>query len=242
MALTEGKYNRTYHYSFSPGTTSDDRINHEWIEDIMRITNNLQLLDNVLHTEKLDGENQCINEVGVFARSHAQVTTHPWSNFLKQIHPMIYKDLASFGIELFGENMYAKHSIGYPGIESHFYMFGVKQNGIWLSWKDVEMYAELFEFPTVPIIKIDNSKIKTIEDYKELILKEVVKPSTFGSYETNTGEDCTMEGIVTRNIASYKNEDFAKNVFKYVRAKHVNTDVHWSRNWKRAPLKWEIKK
>ena len=61
MSLSEGKYNRTYHYSFSPGTTSDDRINHEWEKDILRITNNLQSLDNLIHTEKMDGEN-CLEE------------------------------------------------------------------------------------------------------------------------------------------------------------------------------------
>ncbi|MDE6163019.1 MAG: 2'-5' RNA ligase, partial [Bacteroides sp.] len=26
--MTSKKYGRTYHYPFSPGTTSDDRINH----------------------------------------------------------------------------------------------------------------------------------------------------------------------------------------------------------------------
>ena len=31
------KYGRTYHYPFSPGTTSDDRINQTYWEDIQRI-------------------------------------------------------------------------------------------------------------------------------------------------------------------------------------------------------------
>ena len=43
------KYGRTYHYPFSPGTTSDDRINHHYWEDMKK-------LDRVVHTEKLDGE------------------------------------------------------------------------------------------------------------------------------------------------------------------------------------------
>lgn len=45
------KYGRTYHYPFSPGTTSDDRINHTYWEDIQQI-------ETLIHTEKLDGENQ----------------------------------------------------------------------------------------------------------------------------------------------------------------------------------------
>ena len=50
---------------------------------------------------------------------------------------------------------------------------------------------------------------------------------------------CSMEGIVTRNLEAYKVADFKKNVFKYVRKDHVKTDQHWSKKWKRAPLKWE---
>jgi hypothetical protein len=57
------KYGRTYHYPFSPGTTSDDRINHTYWEDIQRIKT-------LVHTEKLDGENNCLSQWGVFARSH----------------------------------------------------------------------------------------------------------------------------------------------------------------------------
>lgn len=51
------KYGRTYHYPFSPGTTSDDRINHTYWEDIQRI-------GTLVHTEKLDGENNCLSPVG----------------------------------------------------------------------------------------------------------------------------------------------------------------------------------
>ena len=80
------KYPRSLHYKFSPGTTSDDRINHNWFGD-------LQLIDNVIHTEKMDGENQSLNEFGVFARSHAAPTTNPWSNFLKQKQQILSHDL-----------------------------------------------------------------------------------------------------------------------------------------------------
>lgn len=62
MILQE--YGRTYHYPFSPGTTSDDRTNHTYREDIKRI-------EPLIHTEKLDGENNCLNQFGIFARSHA---------------------------------------------------------------------------------------------------------------------------------------------------------------------------
>lgn len=63
------KYGRTYHYLFLPGTISDDQINHTYWEDIRKI-------DKLVHTEKLDGENNCLNRFGVFARSHATCLSH----------------------------------------------------------------------------------------------------------------------------------------------------------------------
>ena len=71
------KYGRTYHYPFSPGTTSDDRINHTYWEDIQQI-------ETLIHTEKLDGENNCLSRHGVFARSHAAPTTSPWTRELRE--------------------------------------------------------------------------------------------------------------------------------------------------------------
>lgn len=113
------KYGRTYHYDFSPGTTSDDRINFNWREDI-------KSFDHILHTEKLDGENTCLSPLGVFARSHAAPTIHPWANHLKIKHSLLVHDLKQNNLEIFGENLYAIHSIIYPKLESHFYVFNNK--------------------------------------------------------------------------------------------------------------------
>ena len=48
-----------------------------------------------------------------------------------------------------------------------------------------------------------------------------------------------MEGIVSRNANTFGVDAFKQNVFKYVRKDHVKTDEHWTRRWKRAPLKGE---
>ena len=98
------KYGRTYHYPFSPGTTSDDRINHTYWEDIQQI-------EPLIHTEKLDGENNCLSRHGVFARSHAAPTTSPWTRELRERWELMKNDLGD--IEIFGENLYAIHSIEY---------------------------------------------------------------------------------------------------------------------------------
>lgn len=74
---TQRKYGRTWHYPFSPGTTSDDRINTDYWQDLQAITQ-------LVHTEKLDGENNCLNRYGVFARSHATPTQSAWTYKIRQ--------------------------------------------------------------------------------------------------------------------------------------------------------------
>ena len=225
------KYGRTYHYPFSPGTTSDDRINHTYWEDIQRIKT-------LVHTEKLDGENNCLSQWGVFARSHAAPTTSPWTRQLRERWELIKNDLGD--IEIFGENLYAIHSIEYQRLETHFYIFAVRCMDQWLSWEEVKFYAALFDLPTVPELKIEPVSGLTPELLKQEIIDMSQDPSVFGSCDPWTKVACTREGVVSRNIEEYPVSEFAHNVFKYVRKGHVKTDEHWTRNWKRAPLVWEL--
>lgn len=228
------KYNRTYHYPFSPGTTSDDRINHTYWDD-------LQKINRVIHTEKLDGENTCMNGIGIFARSHAAPTLHPWAEYLKPKFSMMQADLRKSDLEIFGENLYATHSIVYPNLPSHFHMFAVRSQDMWLSWEEVCWYAEFFEFPVVPVLHDMHPTANIDEEiYQALVLHYAAQPSVFGSIDPYTGEICTREGIVTRNILEYPVDQFQHNVMKFVRKGHVKTDEHWTRNWKRAPLIHEI--
>ena len=46
----------------------------------------------------------------------------------------------------------------------------------------------------------------------------------------------TKEGVVVRRVHEFGADDFSKNVVKYVRENHVQTDEHWTKNWKRAKL------
>lgn len=222
------KYGRTFHYPFSPGTTSEDRINHAYWEDATKI-------NSIVHTEKLDGENTCLNQYGVFARSHVAPTRHPWASYLKGRWESIKNDLGD--LEIFGENIYAIHSIEYTNIEFHFYVFGVRYLDTWLSWEEVKFYAGMLDFPTVPELK--HVDIEAQKDYEADVLSIVKQESVFKSIDIHNREACSMEGIVSRNIESYPVDQFKHNVFKYVRKDHVKTDEHWTRNWKRAPLKWE---
>jgi hypothetical protein len=223
------KYGRTYHYPFSPGTSSDDRIQFDYWQ-------HLQAMPALLHTEKLDGENNCLNRYGVFARSHAAPATSPWTSSLRQCWESIRHDLGD--LELFGENLYAIHSIEYHKLEQHYFIFAVRCLDMWLSWEEVAFYAAAFDFPTVPVLQ-HSSDFSSEAGFKAEVLALAAETSVYDSYDVQTNTACTREGIVSRNTAAYPVDALGENVFKYVRKGHVKTDEHWTRNWKRAPLVWE---
>lgn len=228
MAISE-KYGRTYHFPFSPGTTSDDRIQHDYWQYISTIPS-------LIHTEKLDGENNCLSRHGVFARSHVAPTTSPWTESLRRYWQLIKNDLGD--LEIFLENVYAIHSIAYSHLDHHFYVFAVRENGQWLSWEETCFYAAMLDLPVVPVIK----KLSTPASRQifESELLDIVKgPGAFAAHDAFTGAPVTMEGVVTRDAGSYPVSSFAEHVFKYVRKGHVKTDVHWTRNWRRARLNFE---
>ncbi|MDF2192675.1 RNA ligase family protein [Paraflavitalea sp. CAU 1676] len=228
MAISQ-KYGRTGHYPFSPGTTSDDRIQHDYWELIQKIPR-------LVHTEKLDGENNCLSKYGVFARSHAAPTTSPWTETLRQYWHSIRPQLGD--LEVFLENLYAVHSLRYRKLDHHFHVFAIRDHDRWLSWEETKFYAGLLDLPTVP--EIDTVTVPANRAAFEADVLTVVAGS--GAYDpvnAHDGSMATMEGIVTRNAEWYGTDQFAQNVFKYVRKGHVKTDQHWTRHWQRARLKHE---
>lgn len=252
MANTD-KYGRCLHAHISLGTTSDDRFMPKgYVKAFAE-------MPGLVMTEKLDGQNDCFKEVGVFARSHAQPTQHPWDKPMIERWELIKRDLGN--VELFGENMYGEHSVAYKGLESYFYMFGGRELDHWMSWEEVKWYAEMFDFPTVPEIPITISLkdfYKGKEDWDEnKVLAEWLKevlgmpweesintPGLLGGYDPETGAPA-HEGFVIRNIDGFigrntgvldvHDNEFA-NLFKLVRPGHVKTDEHWTKNWRPATL------
>jgi len=225
MAISQ-KYGRTWHYPFSPGTTSDDRIQYEYWQSLQRIPV-------LIHTEKLDGENNCLSRYGVFARSHAAPTTSPWTATIRQYWQSIRNDLGN--LEIFLENLYAVHSIEYRRLDHHFYVFGIREGDRWLSWEETRFYAAMLDLPVVPEVKRITPPATRTEFEREL-LSLVNGPGAFDPHDVHTGKPATMEGVVSRNADGYAVSDFAANVFKYVRKGHVKTDQHWTRQWRRARL------
>jgi len=244
------KYCRSLHAHISLGTTSDDRFMPSgYIESFAKIRR-------LVLTEKLDGQNNCFNKLGVFARSHVAPTQHPWDKPLIERWHLIKNELKE--LEVFGENMYGIHSIAYKNLESYFYVFAIREGDTWLSWEEVKFYANLLDFPTVPeyelksnlseFIQPNHSENKTLENWLNsnlgmTWLQSVETSGMLGGFDPKTNKSCS-EGFVIRNFDSFKTNDGEikvatnefNNLFKLVRQSHVKTNVHWSKTWKKSPL------
>lgn len=245
------KYARSLHAQISLGTTSDDRfMPNGYVKAFAE-------MEELVLTEKLDGQNNCFNKYGVFARSHTAPSNHPWDKPLWDRWELLKNDLKE--LELFGENMFGIHSIAYRELESYFYVFAIRAQDQWLSWEEVKFYAALLDFPTVPEIEIKTTLSEMYSrrvDENQLLAdwltenlgmpwKESVETSgLLGGYDPVTGSDCS-EGFVVRNSAAFKTNEGAiptadnefNNLFKLVRPAHVKTDQHWTKTWQPAPLK-----
>jgi hypothetical protein len=213
------KYPRTYHLPYSLGLGNDDKKAVDWQENIIG--------KEIVITEKLDGQNSSMTINGVFARSHSTPSTFDWDRNLwerggtyDQIKTWLDEDTI-----IYGENLYGIHSIEYNRLPAYYFIFALRIEDDFTSWEIVEGYSELVEIPTVPVLfkGIVNSE----KELEELVYSLMKQGSKFGD---------TIEGVVVRNSLKFKYSDFDKNVVKYVRENHVQTDEHWRKNWKKATL------
>ena len=199
---TRVKYPRTHHLPWSLGR-SDDDIETTALE-------NLERMSDIVVTEKLDGENTTLYTDYMHARS-LDSANHPSRNWVKNWHAGMKFNIPD-NLRICGENVYARHSIGYEGLKSYFYVFAIYDGDMCLSWDDTVEWAELLGLHVVPVL------------YRGLWDEEKVK----GCYTKVSKLSGEQEGYVVRNANAFQYADFADNAAKFVRADHVQTgDVHW---------------
>ena len=131
------KYPRTPHLPWSPGATSDDvyLVSLDGFEG-----------KDVVVSEKMDGENTSLYREGMHARS-IDGRGHPSRDWVKRWHAGIAHEIPE-GWRFCGENVYARHSVGYDSLKHYFYLFSVWTDENWcLSWTETEEWAELLGCP-----------------------------------------------------------------------------------------------
>lgn len=222
MTFLTDKFPRIFHFPFSPGAQNDDRIAPQDYWDYIKY-------EYLIYTEKLDGSNSCIREDGVYARTHAVTTHNEWDSHLWSIQSTIKHDLGD--MEIFGENMYAIHSIEYNRLPSYFFVFAIRENGMWKSWPEVQRIAKEFNLSVVP--QYTYLEIFGEDFMKQPILSFETKVKKYAAFP-HFGDVC--EGVVVRVNDKFLDADFDKYVLKYVRANHVQTNEHWTKHWKKAKL------
>ena len=221
------KYPRTLHLPFSPEVHSDDKVIN--FKDLNNLLNKEYVV-----LEKMDGQNNCLkgldtntnNYGGVFARTHTQETQLAWDSYLINWYHQNKYNLKDDNW-YFIENLFAKHSIVYENLDTYMFLFNVYNNktNIMLSWNKIEEEAKRLNLRTPEVIK--TCKFNNISEIQKLLNEEILKPSRYGK---------DREGFVLRPMDSFNIQDFSKCVVKYVRKGHVQTDEHWTKNWKKAKL------
>jgi len=200
--MTESiKFPRTYHLPWSMCRSRDDLV-LEGVE-------HFEAMDRVIVTEKLDGENTNLYRDNLHARS-LNSKSHPSRNWLKGYH-VTFSYLIPEDIRICGENVYAKHSIEYSELTTYFYVFGIFRGDLCLGWRETKGICSRLNLEMVPVLYEggwNEEKIKACWRGK----------SIFGS---------SQEGYVVRNYSGFLYSEFSLNAAKYVRADHVNSDVHW---------------
>jgi hypothetical protein len=176
------------------------------------------LCTDIVVTEKLDGSNVCIEADGCYARSHASAPNHPSFDAFKAFHAGVKSKLPD-GLQVFGEWLYARHSIGYSTLPGYFMAFGVRdlKKMTWASWAEVELWAEELSVQTAPVLAKESwlNREWKLRDLTESLSR---LPSCCG------GE---REGVVVRRADEFADKDFSVSVAKLVRANHVQTEDHW---------------
>lgn len=183
----------------------------------------------VIITEKMDGANACLTSEKVYARSHsAEATGEQW-DFLKKQHREELMHKIPDNLAIFGEYLYARHSIKYDSLPSYFIVFGIYDDSEdeWLSWVDTEVVADKLSLETAPVIDnvyIAEDRSEVVDERDEIIVFDDLRRDPEGV--SRYGD--TREGYVVRTVDSFSLDDLTENMAKCVRENHVQTEeLHW---------------
>ena len=211
------KYPRTPYWPYSPTIGRGDTVHPDPERFVGRP---------VVVSEKLDGANVLIHRGKVYGRSIAAEAANKWMAMVKKYHAW---KITEPDLYLYGEDIYGVHSIEYGAVRENetFHAFALRDSvGDFRSMATLERFAMERDIPVVPVVY--EGAFASIAEMRGFIHDEHSKPSALG------GE---REGVVVRIAEGFSSAEFARNVCKSVRKDHVQTDQHWTRNWRRCALR-----
>ena len=177
--------------------------------------------ESVVVTEKLDGGNTLLHAGQVYARSVSAPSDGKWMAMVKKHHAWKVNEP---DVYLYGEDIYGVHSIAYEPVAEHetFHAFALRNgDGVFAAFDKVETYAKQREIPVVPVLF--RGCFRTVAEIRAFMKHAHGEPSVLG------GE---REGVVLRLVREFQETEFPVNVCKSVRLGHVQTDEHWTKQWK----------
>lgn len=135
--------------------------------------------------------------------------THVFRNWVKNFWSRFSHDIPE-GWRICGENLWARHSIGYAELPTYFMGFSVwNDKNECLDWDDTTSWFNLLGIQSVPVLYD--------EIYDETKIKALYNKDNWQS----------KEGYVIRLADKFSYGDFRKSVCKYVRENHIQTTKHW---------------
>ena len=178
--------------------------------------------EDVVVTEKLDGGNTLLHAGKVYARSVSAPSGGKWMAMVKKHHAWKVNEP---DVYLYGEDIYGVHSVTYapswPNARLSTRSPSGTRAGAFAAFAEVEAYAKQREIPVVPVLF--RGRFRSVAEISAFMKQAHGEPSALGS---------EREGVVMRLARGFPAAEFQDNVCKSVRAGHVQTDEHWTRNWR----------
>lgn len=194
------KYPRTHHLPWSQNMNEDDRM----------IPNTDHFKGKrIIVTEKMDGENTTMYNDHIHARS-VNSDGHISRNWVKNFWSGIAQEIPQ-DWRVCGENLWAKHSIGYAELPTYFMGFSVwNERNECLSWDETLEWFGLLGIQHVPVL-----------------YDGFFEDCDFASFMPTQEIWNKREGYVVRIADKFSYGDFKKSAAKFVRLNHIQTVKHW---------------
>lgn len=220
-------YPSTFHWPWSMTVHRNDRYHSDATFFLDR---------DVVITEKMDGGVATINKGNAYARSSDLPTNLPWFSYMKNRTVPKFYDMPPTTCVM-GEDAYGIHSIVYDPLPDTFFLFHVLDRSpendempttagdMFRSWEQCEIVAQQHDVLTVPVLY--RGRFTKLAQITEFFMDNIRQRSIYGP---------DREGFVIRDAGEFPFDSFGLYTAKFVREGHVQTDEHWTRNWKPARL------